>query len=205
MERVRGKIILIALIVMITLIMVDFSILRIDHLSVSGVETSSVIGVYRDSNCKERVELIEWGTLQPGEVKNVTIYVRNEWNESFILFSAPMNWSPIIASEYLYLNFSSLHSRLEGGEVIKINLTLSVSPRVTGVSEFHFNIAFQARKYLGDVDCDGCVGITDLYMMVVAYLRTPRDDKWNPYVDLNNDYIINIFDVMLFAKDFGKT
>jgi hypothetical protein len=116
-----------------------------------------------------------------------------------------MNWTPKIASKYLYLNFSRLNPKLEGGEVIEVNLTLSVSPNVTGVSTFNFNITFQARKYLGDINCDGYVDIIDLYIMVVAYLRTPQDDKWNPYADLNNDYIINIFDVMLFAKDYGKT
>jgi hypothetical protein len=186
------------------LIIVNFSILKIDHLSVSGVETPASIGVYWDSSCKERVELISWGILQPGSLSNRTIYVRNEWNESFILFSKAQDWDPKIASNYLNLNFSRSCLRLEAGEVVEIVLTLSVSFRITGFSEFKFNVIFQARKYLGDINGDGTVNMEDLYWIASTYQRTSQDDKWDPFVDLNNDQVINMIDLTLAAIDFGK-
>ena len=34
------------------------------------------IEVYWDSNCTDEVSTIEWGTLEPGSSRNVTVYVR---------------------------------------------------------------------------------------------------------------------------------
>lgn len=195
-----------ALMIIITILAIidfNFSILKIDHFSVSGVETADAVGVYWDSNCRVRVHSIDWGVLQPGEVRKVVIYVRNQWNESFILFSTTMNWNPKIAS--YYLNFSCTRTRVEEGEIVEVIPTLSVPPLITGVSNFSFDIVFQGRKYLGDINDDRIVNIIDISTIAVAYGSTPQDSSWNPYVDLNNDRTINVLDLALAAKDFAKT
>jgi hypothetical protein len=51
------------------------------------------VGVYQDANCSIALKHLDWGTLEPGSVKNISLYIRNEGNHVATLFLATDNWS----------------------------------------------------------------------------------------------------------------
>jgi outer membrane protein assembly factor BamB len=55
-----------------------------------------------------------------------------------------------------------------------------------------------------DIDADGEINITDIYKLAAAYGTEPGHPRWNPDADVNKDDIIDIFDVFLISKKFGK-
>jgi hypothetical protein len=59
--------------------------------------------------------------------------------------------------------------------------------------------------YLGDVNGDGFINEEDLSLIVAAYGSHPGDPNWNPRADLNEDYVINTYDVSICASNQGYT
>jgi hypothetical protein len=62
-----------------------------------------------------------------------------------------------------------------------------------------------AEAIFPDVDHDGKVAISDLIIIRQAFDSYEGDERWNSLCDLNNDFKINILDVAIMAKAFGKT
>lgn len=98
------------------------------------------VGVYQDANCSAAVEYLDWGTLEPGSTKNITLYVRNEGNNAAALFLATDNWSPVNASSYMALSWNYNGRMLSPKENIGIVLTLSVSSAVVNIVDFSFDV-----------------------------------------------------------------
>lgn len=115
-----------------------------------AVESTANIGVYWDKECKRRVSSIDWGVLSPGQTKNITVYVRNEGADFILLTEIVTDWNPSVCSQYLHLLFSCQNRKIEAGKVVAVTEILSVSPLVTGVSNFTFSITF-THAMLGDL------------------------------------------------------
>lgn len=103
------------------------------------IETVGV-GVYWDNNCSNRVSSVEWGTVEPGSIKNVAIYVRNEGNFPVHLFMLPDNWNPPEASNYMALSWDYASQTVNPKEVVQTTLTLSTSSGIEGITNFSFDI-----------------------------------------------------------------
>ena len=58
---------------------------------------------------------------------------------------------------------------------------------------------------LTDLNMDGIVDTSDVSIVALAFDTKPGDDNWNIAADLNNDEWINIVDISIIAKDYGKT
>jgi hypothetical protein len=56
-----------------------------------------------------------------------------------------------------------------------------------------------------DLNQDGKVNIQDITIVAVAYHTKPGDNKWNPLADLDKSNFIDIIDISMVAKDYGKT
>jgi len=137
--------------------------------NVSAVEASGV-GVYWDSNCTERVFSIDWGTLTPGSLKNILVYIRNEVEEPVYLRMATKNWSPSKASDYITVRWDYAGQRINHGERRQITLTLSVARYIEGISSFNFGILITGSdSLLGDVNGDGVVNILDEILVSTNY------------------------------------
>ncbi len=98
------------------------------------------VGVYWDSGCTNVTSSISWGALDPGAVKSVTIYVRNEGSVTVKLSMTTNNWNPASASSYITLSWNRENYLLSPGSVAQAVLTLSVSSAISGVTNFSFDI-----------------------------------------------------------------
>ena len=56
---------------------------------------------------------------------------------------------------------------------------------------------------VGDCDWDGDVDIFDMVNLCGAYDSEPGDSNWDPYVDLIENWRVDIFDVVLAAQNYG--
>ena len=108
--------------------------------SVKGVG----VGIYWDSACTNRTSSINWGLLDPGSNKTVTVYVRNEGNAAATLSKAAQNWNPSTASSYMTLNWNYAGQTLSVNQVLQVKLTLVVSSTVSGITNFSFHIIITA-------------------------------------------------------------
>lgn len=161
------------------------------------------LGVYWNPPCTDKVSSIEWGTLKPGSVKNVYVYVQNEVGEPQFLSMSTINWNPSKASNYITLSWNYTGRRIDPGEVLQIKLTLSVSRYVEGISNFSFDIVIVGSQNLpGDLNGDGVVDSTDLGVLGVAWASVIGESNYIPEADLNGDGTIDSSDLGLFGVNW---
>jgi hypothetical protein len=110
----------------------------------SGVVKGIGVGIYWDSGCTNRTSSINWGILESGSNKTVTVYVRNEGNSAATLSRVAQNWNPSTASSYMTLNWNYAGQTLSVNQVLQIRLTLAVSSAVSGITSFSFDIVITA-------------------------------------------------------------
>jgi len=112
------------------------------NMTVSSVGSLKAVGVgvYWDAKLANRVSSIDWGVLEPGSSKNVTVYVRNEENLVARLTMFTRNWSPSNASDYLILTWDYGGQSINVGKAVLVTFTLSVSASIKGINSFSFDI-----------------------------------------------------------------
>jgi hypothetical protein len=112
----------------------------LDNIAISEVISTEGIGVYWDSECIDPVASIDWGMIEPGAIKNVTVYVRNEGNTTATISLSTENWNPANASNYMNLTWDYTGQVIDVGEVVQVTLSLSVSNTIEGITNFSFDI-----------------------------------------------------------------
>jgi hypothetical protein len=98
------------------------------------------IGVYSDAACSTQVSQINWGVLEPGSNKTVTVYIRNESNVPVALTLATADWNPVNATEFISLSWDQQNVQVDPPSVTLAILTLHVAAETTGLSTFTFTI-----------------------------------------------------------------
>ena len=107
----------------------------------SGNVKAVGVGVYWDNACTNNVTSIDWGFLEPGATVNKTVYIKNEGNTPMVLNMTTDNWNPASASENITLSWNREGYLLNTtAPVVQAILTLSVSPNISGVTNFSFDI-----------------------------------------------------------------
>jgi len=104
------------------------------------------VGVYWDSSCTNAVSSVDWGSLDPGVTKDVTIYVKNEGTVTAVLNLRAENWNPSSASNYMTLSWNRENHVLSTGSVVQATLTLSISSSTSGITSFSFNIVISGTE-----------------------------------------------------------
>jgi len=102
------------------------------------------VGIYWNSACTNSTSSINWGILEPGSNKTVTVYVRNEGNTVATLSKATQNWNPITAPNYMTLNWNYAGQTLSVNQALQVKLTLLVSPSISGIASFSFDVTITA-------------------------------------------------------------
>jgi hypothetical protein len=112
----------------------------------SGNVTAVGVGVYWDSSCTNETSTINWGTLAPNSTKSVTLYIKNNGTVGVALSMATSGWNPAGAASYLSLSWNCTSYSLYHGNVVAAYLTLSVSPSVSGITSFSFDITITGTE-----------------------------------------------------------
>ena len=94
--------------------------------------------------CTNRTSSINWGLLDPGSNKTVTVYIRNEGNAVATLSKAAQNGNPSTPSSYTTLNWNYAGQTPSVNQVLQLKLTLVVSSTVLGIANFSFDIMITA-------------------------------------------------------------
>lgn len=102
------------------------------------------VGIYWDQACTNKTSSINWGLLDPGSNKTVTVYVRNEGNAPATLSKTIQNWNPSTATSYMSLNWSYAGQTLSVNQVLQVKLTLLVLSSISGISNFSFDTSIIA-------------------------------------------------------------
>ncbi len=105
-----------------------------------GILKTVGIGAYWDVGLTNKVSVIDWNILEPGDQKSFSIYIYNEGNSAVTLSLYASNWNPPVASNYLTLSWDYNGQQINVGGRLSVTLTLSVSPSITGITEFGFDI-----------------------------------------------------------------
>jgi hypothetical protein len=103
------------------------------------------VGIYWDQSCTNRTRSLTWGVIEPGSSSTVNVYVRNEGDSAFSLWMATSNWTPSVALGYMTLTWTYSGRILSTDEVIPIELNLNVSPAISGITDFSFDIVITAK------------------------------------------------------------
>ena len=134
----KGRVIVASLtIVLLLLILIagsSLSAIFVHADSINGVG----VGIYWDQSCTNKTRSLEWGSITPGTNTTLTAYVRNERNSEVNLWLSTSNWTPSSASAFISLSWNYTGQALNIDQVIPVELTLYVSPIITGVENFQF-------------------------------------------------------------------
>ena len=103
------------------------------------------IDFYWDLNCKNVVQSIDWGTLGPGDIENITVFVRNEGENSTMLSLNVSGWNPPNASDYLSIGWNYQGDPIGPGETVPIDLMLYVNQSIAGIADFGVNVTISSN------------------------------------------------------------
>jgi len=135
------------LIVIMTFVLILLMVTQVTSLIIASKTIPNVgslrtvgVGVYCDAALTNKVSSIDWGALDLGSNKNVTVYIRNEGNSAVSLTMNPANWVPATTSNYMTLTWNYGGQSVNVGAVIQVKLILAVSNSVAGITNFSFDI-----------------------------------------------------------------
>jgi hypothetical protein len=99
------------------------------------------------------------------------------------------------------VNFTFLTPKLEPGEHF---IEVKATDQWGNSGYANQTVTLQAHLET-DMDQDGKVGIQDIVLAASSLGSYPGYPTWNPMADINKDNTVNIIDLVLIARDFGKT
>lgn len=106
----------------------------------SGNVNAVGVGVYWNSACTNETTSINWGSLDPNTTKSYPVYIKNNGTVPVTLTIATSNWNPASASTYISLTWNCTSYRLANGGVVTGVLALTVSPNISGITSFGFDV-----------------------------------------------------------------
>ena len=104
------------------------------------------VGIYWNQACTNRTLSLNWGPIEAGSNKTLTIYIKNEGNLAALLSLETSNWTPSTSTDYMSLHWNYSGQVLSVSQVIPLELTLTVCPTISGVTDFSFNTVITATE-----------------------------------------------------------
>jgi len=96
--------------------------------------------VYADQNCTIPVTSIDWNMMEPGQTKGITVFIRNAGNVPSTLNITTENWVPSEAEQYITFSNDYNGSILNPRQAVQVLFSLTISPSITGINQFSFDI-----------------------------------------------------------------
>lgn len=114
-------------------------------LRIRNVGTIRAVGVevYADEGLSTVLHEISWGMLDPGESRTFNAWVQNSGNVAQGIALSTEGWLPLGAGNSISLSWDYGGAPIPAGASIPVVFTLSVSPSITGVSGFSFDVVIQ--------------------------------------------------------------
>ena len=106
----------------------------------------TLIKVYGESGCVNEVSSIDWGTLNPGQSRQHSFYLKNVGAVPVTLALSARNWNPASAEQYMSLTWNYGNQTMQANDVFGVTLTLTVSPSITSITDFSFEIVVTATS-----------------------------------------------------------
>jgi len=134
-------------IISLVLIIAIVNTLNMTTTTISNVASLKTIGVsvWEDPNATTPLSSIDWGILEPSENKTVSCYIRNDANVPSTLSLETENWNPTNATIYIGLSWNLDDVILDVNEIVETRFTLSISPEISNITTFSFDIIITAR------------------------------------------------------------
>jgi hypothetical protein len=100
------------------------------------------VGVYWDAGCSNPVSYLDWGIVELGSQKDLTIYIKNEAesNVPVSISLSTVSWDPVEASSYMSLSWDYSGQFIEVDASIEVTLTLSISSGLHDIDNFNFGV-----------------------------------------------------------------
>ena len=110
--------------------------------SIQNVGTIRSIGVevYADEALTQILNQITWGTMDPGESRNTTVWIKNTGNDAQKLVLWTENWKPTDAQNSINLSWNYTNIWINTGDSIAVEFTLFVDSAISGIYSFSFDI-----------------------------------------------------------------
>ena len=102
------------------------------------------VGIYANAEASIVVSEIDWGILEPGESKNVTVYIKNEGNVVANLTMYTEAWTPPEAEESIQLTWDYDGTPLGISDIRCVTFTLLIDASIIGINDFSFDIIVMA-------------------------------------------------------------
>lgn len=147
-NRVRRKIALAAICSLTILVFCAFTAaMESNNIIVRASAVDGLgVGVYWDQACTNRTLSFDWGNIEPGSNNSVTIYVMNEMSSPASVSLETTNWTPSTSENVISLNWNYSGQVINSGQVIPIDLTLTVLPDINNITGFNFNTIVTANE-----------------------------------------------------------
>jgi hypothetical protein len=101
------------------------------------------VEVYWDNAGTQNITSIDWGIPAPGDIVNITVYVKNSGNNAMNISLSTLSWTPAGAATYLTVTWDQEGTVVAAGGTVQAIITLDVSSGITGISDFSFNIVIE--------------------------------------------------------------
>ena len=136
----KTKAIILTAVILAALLATLVGLQYIRTISSSGRIKSIGCEVYWDAALTNPVSSVNWGTLAPGENKDIATYIKNTGNAPAKLTLGVQNFVPAIAANYINLYWNYNNSTIPEGIGIPVVFTIDISPTITGITSFSFDI-----------------------------------------------------------------
>jgi hypothetical protein len=118
-----------------------FAVLQRNYsIPTSGVVIGVNVDVFADASATQNVTAISWGSVYPGESVDRVVFVKNTGNAQITLSMATAGWTPLGVNGSMAVVWNREGASLDPGQLVAATFTLSVSPDISGVTDFGVNI-----------------------------------------------------------------
>jgi hypothetical protein len=149
LQRIPREIVFMVVLLAIVVSTTALSLLIANH-TIPNMGNVKAVGVevYWEYTCETNVTSIDWGYLEPGETKNVTVYIRNNGNVPVMLAMSTDNWNPSFAFTYISVSWNRQNYVLAPNAVIETYISLSVASNITDITSFSFDLIITGTEYI---------------------------------------------------------
>lgn len=110
-----------------------------------GLLSKPAVSVYSDPGMTQPVSPIDWGEMDGGVAKAVTIYAKNSGNVAVILTVSTNNLSPSELSSKMIFSVDSVGKTVPVNGSLPVKFTLTIDGSAT-FGSFSFDIMIQVSK-----------------------------------------------------------